>query len=110
MHFFKDQLGRKWQITLDANAVDRIERKFGICLNEEYILQSLKKITGNAELMLTVTKEAFLPEAKRRGISEEDFAAGVLSDHLQEALVAFLDELVDVFAQKMRDSYKYLRT
>jgi len=102
MKTFRDNAGREWAIEVTVAAVKRVRSLIQVDLLEAADGKLLEKLASDPVLLCDVVFCLVQPEAKARGISDEDFGRGLAGEAIERATAAFLEELVDFFPPARR--------
>ena len=82
MFLFQDTAGRKWDLTLDAAAIDRVRNQgidFGDRLDPVYTAPGLPGLAANVLFAVVA------PQAESKGVSAADFGDSLGGDVLGDA-------------------------
>lgn len=102
MHAFKDKLGRDWSVVVDLNTVKRVRGLLSVNLLDVVGGDLLKQLATDPEMLANVVYAVCKPEADAKGVSDEQFGAGLVGDAIALATDALLEELADFFPQPRR--------
>ena len=102
MKTFRDNAGREWAIEVTVAAVKRVRSLIQVDLLEAADGKLLEKLASDPVLLCDVVFCLVQPEAKAKGISDEDFGRGLAGEAIERATSAFLEELVDFFPPARR--------
>ena len=105
MHSFVDSAGRSWSVRVDVGAVKRVRSSLGIDLMHvaERKTQDgrepgvLERLASDPVLLVDVLYVLCEEQAKRVGVSDEDFGRAMLGDAIEGAVKAFIGSIVDFF-------------
>lgn len=97
MHSFKDTEGRAWTIGIHVLAVKRVRALAEVDLYAlmDGSFEALGRLTEDPCKLVDVLYVLCRDEAERRGLTDEDFGRSLGGDSLQQAIEAFVAELVD---------------
>ena len=101
MHTFTDSLGEVWDVEINGGTIRRAEKYLGIDLGKPRVgddpwlprFENAENITFKVDLIYVIC----MPEIRRRGWSDEDFAGLLDKDALRDASVAIYGALTDFF-------------
>lgn len=98
MKQFTDKHGADWEISITAGSIKRVRGLIGVDLykpgeGEPPLLVRLHEPALFCDVLYAVCQ----PEAKRRGVTSEQFGEGLAGDTILEARKAFFDEYQDFF-------------
>ena len=105
MRTFKDNEGRTWSFALNVYQMKRVRARLGIDLVNVIALDPdgkvkvdlVDRIAGDPCLLVDILWVCVEEEAKKAGVTDEQFGRSLAGDSIEEATRAFLDELVDFF-------------
>jgi hypothetical protein len=109
MKTFKDNADRLWSVGINVNAVKRCRAVVDVDL---YGLvgdgfDGLARLLGDPCKLVDVLYVLCKAEADSRGLTDEDFGAGMAGDAIQHATDAFVGSLVEFFPDpKVRAALK----
>lgn len=96
---FSDKLGRQWSIEFTFADVARVKREAGVNLLNVFQEgdATLQTLESDPATLLDVLVSAVRPQLADRGLTADDFAAGLLEEHVVAATGALLGALGDYF-------------
>lgn len=105
MHSFIDSAGRNWTVRVDVGAVKRVRTVLGIDLMQVGEKRTsdgrkpgvLERLSSDPVLLVDVIYVLCEEQAKRLGVSDEEFGRAMLGDALDGAVKAMLGAVVDFF-------------
>jgi len=99
MKTFKDNKGREWKVVIDTTALGRVRDLAGFQLAGIDKASGFKVSELNDDLVKLVDVLCALcrPQAEQEKISDEEFAAGITGDVLEDAYCAMIEELASFF-------------
>ena len=105
MRTFKDNEGRTWSFALNVYQMKRVLARLGIDLVNVIALDPdgkvkvdlVDRIAGDPCLLVDILWVCVEEEAKKAGVTDEQFGRSLAGDSIEEATKALLDELVDFF-------------
>jgi hypothetical protein len=99
MHSFKDSKGRAWTFSIHVSAVKRVRAVAGVDLYGlvDDGFKGLAELTADPVRLVDVMWVLCEEEARKLGVSDEDFGAAMAGDALGNAAEAFVAELIDFF-------------
>jgi hypothetical protein len=99
MKTFKDSADRVWSVVINVNAVRRCRSLVDVDLPDLASdgCRPLGALLGDVVKLVDVLYVLCKAEADSRGLTDEDFGAGLGGDSLQNAADAFVAELADFF-------------
>lgn len=103
MKVFKDGNGRDWSITVNYSAKVRVEAAAGVDLFNVDVFKQLGEDTGKLIATLCAVVE---PQLKEKGVTAEQFLDSLTGDSLEQAGDALLQEIIDFFPQKRRETLR----
>ena len=108
MKTFKDTEGRSWAVRIDVDAIRRVRTALKVNLVGNDLGQVLEQVLGDPVLLCDVLYCLLKPEADKLGVSDVDFGRALAGDVLEQAAIAFLEELAD-FTPNARDRARVQR-
>jgi hypothetical protein len=111
MHSFKDTEGRAWTVRVDVAGVKRVRALAGVDLMEAATrgAEALGELLADPVKVCDTLYALCLPEAERRGVTDEDFGRALCGDEIEAAAHALAAGLVDFFPARSREPLrKYL--
>lgn len=105
MHGFVDSAGRQWTVRVDVGAVKRVRAALGVDLMQVAEKRTadgrepgvLERLASDPVLLVDVIYVLCEEQAKRSGVSDEEFGRAMLGDALDGAVKAMLGAVVDFF-------------
>ena len=111
MRSFKDAKGRIWDLEVTVNAVKRVRSRYGVDLmaliDNQFagLVQILKDQVALCDVIYVLIED----QAKARGLTDEDFGAGMAGDALADASDVFAEAYLDFFPDReIRDTVREL--
>ncbi len=108
MIVFRDGSGREWPLHVDVDALRRVRKATGYVLADMYMDRQLAQILGDPVTMLDVLFALVEPEARKRGVSAEEFARGFRGEVFEQAQFVLLEALADFFPPAKREVLQML--
>jgi hypothetical protein len=107
---FQDRRGRAWLVELDLGAMTRVLREADVDLLTLHNPDSeaLRILRDDPVRLLDVLLALLRPQIKAAGITEEDFAGGLLEEHVWQAVEALLEGVTDYYPPEKRAALKPL--
>lgn len=104
MRPFKDKEGREWRLEMNVAQAKRLKDRLDIdVLDGGHSVNKLAQDPYTAANVLYVLCEQ---QATAAGISDEQFGALLAGDSFDDATTALLEELVDFFPKRQRETWK----
>lgn len=100
MRTFKDTAGREWQVALSIGTAKRIKDAIDLDILDNG--QAVQRIATDPYLMGNVLFLVCEPQCKALGVTDEQFGESLAGDVIDDALTAFIEELVDFFPKRQR--------
>jgi len=102
MHVFTDATGRNWTITINVAALKKVKALVGVNLLEllDNNLEGLSELLSDVVKLVDILYVLCKDQADALGVSDEDFGRALGGDSLEQAVDAFLEELVDFFPNR----------
>ena len=97
MKEFSDNTGRTWAVTVNVAVVKRVHSLLGVHLGDVVGGNLAQRMIDDPVLMVDVIFAILKPEADERGVDDEEFARSMGGDALDNAMEAFLDEMVNEY-------------
>lgn len=111
---FKDAHGRDWSVAIDTHAIKRVRDHTGLLLTKVVEDRSLVEQLADPIMLVDVLFVVCKPEADQRGVSDEQFASGLVGDAIDHATDALIGALADFFpsarASLLRTAWGKART
>ncbi len=102
MRTFQDSKGRAWTIHIDVNTIRRVKARVGVDLLLVIEGKLLHELAENPILMVDTLFAVCEPQAQAGGITDVDFAEGLVGDAIDQALTALMEDLVGFFPKGKR--------
>lgn len=100
---FVDSVGRRWSLRITVGVIRRVRDALGIdlanILSDPEILTQLGR---DVVLLVDTLAVVCRPQMDEQGITEEQFAEGLLGDALEQATDALLRGIAEFFPEKKR--------
>lgn len=103
MKLFKDGSGREWIIAVNYSAKQRVQAKTQIDLFNVQVFEDLGKDVGK---LIDVICAVCEPQLKEKGITADQFLDSLTGDSLEQAGDALLEEIINFFPQKRRETLR----
>lgn len=101
MRTFRDEHGRDWTLALTVDAVKRVKALAGVDLMRlDQVVDGVPVVQRLVVDVVTICDVAFAilkPQADDRGVSDEQFAAGLGGDGIRVLSQALMEEITDFF-------------
>lgn len=102
---FKDQYSREWNVAVNVAVIEHTRDVADVNLAD---LDELAKLGTDPVLLSKVLYAVCDPESK--GVTPEEFAAGLAGDSLEDAGNALVEAIVDFFPSSRREQIRKLLT
>ena len=112
MSFFTDSAENpnKWELKLDINTIRRVDIATKFRLDQAVLISpdggiddsGLRQLSCDVLLLVDVLWTMIEPQAERKGVSAEAFAAGLGGDAIGAACEALLEAIIDFFPSAQR--------
>lgn len=102
MHRFTDAAGRDWLLTVNVNTVKRVREALGLNLLEVLGGDVLERLAADPILLVDTLYVICQPQAKERGLSDEQFGEAMAGESIGQAAAALVEALLDFFQPAQR--------
>jgi len=102
MRTFKDNQGREWTIAINVDVAKRVLDLTGISV-VTLTPETLDKMVSDAIKLVDVVYAIVKPQADSRSVARSDFDASIGGASLDNAIDAFIEELISFFPKRQRD-------
>jgi len=102
MATFKDNAGRTWTLAINIGAIQRVRDRLKMDLLEAAEADLLARFARDAVLLVNALWCLVEPEARQRGVSDEEFGVAMTGGALDGATDALVAALLDFFPRPQR--------
>lgn len=102
MATFKDELGRAWHLRLDVPTIRRVRSRTQYDLATMFTERGLVDLTADVCLLVDVLACLCAGQIEEQGLTEEDFAVGLVGDAIEAAVHALVDAGIDFLPRAQR--------
>ncbi len=106
MKIFKDNKNRKWEIEVNIFTVKLVKDLLGVNIVDLKDDETMSKIKNDMIFIIDVIFVLCKEQADKLGISDEEFAKGLMGDPLENAVSAFIEAWTDFFPEATRKRMK----
>ena len=103
MKTFTDNAGRSWNISVTVDAVKRVRSLLDVDLMQAAAGKLIQELADNPVLLCDVIYCIVKPQADAKEITDEDFGKAMAGDAIDQAISAFLEDLVNFFPSRKRE-------
>ena len=102
MAAFRDNAGREWTLAINVGVIQRVRDRLGVDLLEAAEADLLARFARDAVLLVNALRCLVEPEARQRGVSDEEFGAAMTGGAIDEATDTLVAGLLDFFPRPQR--------
>jgi hypothetical protein len=99
---FKDNAGREWTLAVTVGAIRRVRDRLKVDLLEAAETDLLSRLARDAVLLVDALWCLVEPEARQRGVTDEEFGRAMTGGALDGATDALVEALLDFFPRPQR--------
>jgi hypothetical protein len=99
---FKDEFGRQWHLRLDVPTIRRVRKRTNYDLAKMFTELGLVELTADVCLLVDVLAGLCQGQIEEQGLTEEDFAVGLVGDAIEAAVHSLVDAGIDFLPQAQR--------
>lgn len=92
---FTDASGRDWDLQLTVDSIRRVRGDLGFDLAKLFTPERLGELGDDVVLQVDVLAALTVDQRTQRGVSNQDFAAGMRGQPLEDAMNALTEAAVD---------------
>ena len=105
MRKWKDNEGRDWSITVNVTSIKNVRDVTGINLSGLFKDQA-QALFDDIVMFVDVLWVLTEAQATHRGVTQEQFAAGLVGDAIENAADALLEDVIDFFPSGRRAIFR----
>lgn len=105
MHWFRDNTGREWCLSLNGWQLKKLKELLGFDARDH---ESIFRAASDPALLCDVLYVLCKDQADKDGVSDQQFGEALTGDAIDSAADAYMQESVDFFPQRQRPALKAL--
>lgn len=99
---FNDELGRQWHLRLDVPTIRRVRSRTQYDLANMFTERGLVDLTADVCLLVDVLACLCAGQIEQAGLTEEEFASGLVGDAIEAAVHALVEAGIDFLPRAQR--------